>query len=75
MENLARRREMTMRRKAATALDRLMVILSAGFLAWLAFIAVNGDVEWNGDGDYPTAVEAIDPNAKARLNGVANLPD
>jgi hypothetical protein len=74
MEYLARR-EMTMRRKAATAIDRLMVILSAGFLAWLAFIAVKGDVEWNGSGDYPTAVEAIDRNAKAHLNGVADLPD
>jgi hypothetical protein len=40
--------------------------VSAGFLAWLTFIAFTGDVQWNGDGDYPTAVEAIDPTATAK---------
>jgi len=65
MENVARRK-VTMRRKTAHAVDFLVVGLSASFLVWLAFIAANGDVQWNGDGDYPTAVEAIDPTATAK---------
>lgn len=38
MENLARR-QVTMRRKTAHAVDFLVVGLSASFLVWLAFIA------------------------------------
>ena len=65
MEHLAQRK-MTMRRKTAVALDLVFLAVSSGFLAWLTFIALTGDVQWNAGSDYPSAVEAIDPTATAK---------
>lgn len=65
MEHLAQRK-MTMRRKTATALDWMLVLLSAGFLLWLTFIALTGDVKWNGNGDYPDVIEAVNPRTLSK---------